>query len=316
MQITRRILLLGGLGAVALPARADAAGAILRIGGPAFGSSWRATLPAGAAAAALQQHVQGILASVDACFSPYRADSALSRFNRAAPAQWQAVPPVCVALTRTALEIAAETGGFFDPTVGPLVAQQGFGPIAGRVGSYRDIAVERGHLRKAGPGITLDLCGIAKGHALDRVCAALWRAGLRHGVVEIGGEVRALGTHPEGRPWRVAVADPDRPGNARHVLHLRGLALATSGPAIQGLRGRVTASHIINPHRAAPAAPALRAVSVLAATATRADALATALCAAGPVRGPALARQGGIRALFLTDHATETTGGFDTHLLT
>lgn len=315
MQMTRRDLILGAMGAALLPARVAVAGTTV-IGGPAFGSSWRATIGSTVDAEMARRRVQNIIAEVDATFSPYRRDSDLSRFNAAQTSRWQPVPAACAEVARAAMTIAEMTGGSFDPTMGPLVAQQGFGPISGRTGSFREIEVGDRSLRKTSPVITLDFCGIAKGYALDRIAGILRKVGVERAIIDVGGEVKALGSHPNGRPWAVAIADPNMPGNARHVVAPRHLALATSGHAANAVQGRVNASHIINPHRRSPAAQALRSVSVLDRSAMRADALATALCAAGPVGGPELARSYDIPALFILADVEHTTGGFERNFLT
>ena len=315
MAMTRRDLIFGAMGAALLPARSASAGT-MSVGGPAFGSSWRATVEATADVKTINGLVRSIVDDVDACFSPYRAESALSRFNATQTSEWQPVDPAFAYVTRTALRVANETGGAFDPTVGPLVARQGFGPIAGRAASFTDIDVRGKRLRKASPDATLDLCGIAKGHALDRIVTALSEAGVSRAIVDVGGEIRGIGAHPDRRPWAVAIADPEVPGAARHIVAPRGLALATSGHASNGVRGRASTSHIIDPGRRAPAAQLLRSVSVLHRSATFADALATALCAAGPEVGPDLARGLNIPALFIFDDAEHMIGGFEAYLRT
>lgn len=312
MTMTRRGVMLGAAAALLLPQVATAGS--LSIGGPAFGSSWRASV-VGADGRAISRRIESIIAQADACFSPYRADSALSRFNATRETRWMLVRRDLAFVTGQALEIAAETGGYFDPTVGPLVARQGFGPIAGEVADFTRIAFGDRGLRKRTPEATLDLCGIAKGHALDLIIGALQSEGVTSAIVDVGGEVRALGSHPDGRAWSVAIADPFRPGAARRILDPRGLAVATSGHSANGVRGRAETSHIIDPHRRAPASQRLLSVTVLDRSAARADALATALCAAGAEVGPEVARTLAVPALFILDDAEVMTGGVDAHIL-
>ena len=314
MRTTRRDVMFGAIGAALVSTFPAVAGTRI-VGGPAFGSSWRASIDGAADAEGLRGRIQRVVAEIDALFSPYRRDSDLSRFNAAQTRSWQPANPVFADVTREALRVADLTGGFFDPTVGPLVARLGFGPIEGAAASFREIEVENDRIRTGTPDATLDLCGIAKGYALDRIVAVFAAAGIARAVVDVGGEVKALGSHPDGRPWAVAISDPWLPGKARHIVALRGLALATSGHTANGVRGRVNASHIIDPHRKRPAVQSLLSVSVLDPAAMRADALATALCAAGPVAGPALARRLNIRALFIFEDGEQMTGGFDEHIL-
>lgn len=312
MAMTRRDVMLGAAAALLVPGRAEAG--LASIGGPAFGSSWRATLAASDAQETARM-IGRVLAGVDDCFSPYRPHSALSLFNTAQETGWQVSDAALVEVAKDALEIAGLTDGFFDPTVGPMVGRYGFGPITGRAGRFSEIEVDGGKMRKSAPDLTLDLCGIAKGHALDRVIRALAAEGVESAIIDVGGEVRSLGLHPDGRPWSVAIADPERPGAARRILAPGELAVATSGHAANGVRRRPSTSHIIDPLSRRPADQGLLSVTVLDRSAARADALATALCAAGREAGPDLARRLNISALFLLDGGEEMTGAVETHVL-
>jgi hypothetical protein len=131
---------------------------------------------------------------------------------------------------------------------------------------------DRVALVKRGAAITLN--GIAQGYATDRVVERLRGAGLSATLVNIG-EIRAIGARPDGTPWRVGLADPDRPGVLTETVDLVDRAVATSAGA--GFRfdpkGRFT--HPLDP--ATGRSPSLyRTVSVIAPTATEADALSTA----------------------------------------
>lgn len=322
MILTRRNMIIGSAALSLLPAGPLWAGPETQaISGAAFGSTWRLVLASGADANRARRAVETTVALVDATMSPWRADSEVALFNASQSTGWQAMSAATLAVTREALDIARLTGGAFDPTVGPLVARYGFGPITGAPAQVEALEQGANALRKTNPGLTLDLCGIAKGHALDQAAAALKGAGITDALLEMGGEVLALGTHPSGRAWQVAIEQPGAQGFAVHrIIAPRGLALATSGHAPQGYNGpRASTSHLINPATKRPAAGPLAAVSVLAASGQRADALATALTVLGPEHGPALARRLGIAALFLTrraDGLDETmTAAFADHII-
>ncbi len=268
-------------------------------GGGAFGSYWRLSVPQ-----AVDQDVVGIsfsriIAEIDQLFSPYRADSVLSQFNRHDGTDWQVVPEAFSTLCEQSLALAQTCGGSFDPTVGPAVARQGFGPISGVVGSFEELAAQPGAARKHRGGLTLDLCGIAKGEALGRMAAALAQAGVTDYLLDLGGEVIAYGHHPEGRAWQVGVELPGT-GDFAHILRLDGQAVATSGNSLQGyaLSGN-TYGHIVNPATGRAADARLASVSVLGPDPAMADGWATALAAAGLEVGVALAERQGIDALFL-----------------
>jgi thiamine biosynthesis lipoprotein len=221
-------------------------------------------------------------------------------------------PVPLLEVTRHALGVAEATGGAFDPTMGPLVHRYGFGPITGERAGPETIEAGLIGIAKTQAGATLDLCGIAKGYALDRLVADMEALGATDLLLELGGEVRALGAHPSGRPWQVAVEDPLSPVlAARHVVRPGGLALATSGLTANGVVGPVTVSHVIDPRTARPAQAYAASVSVLAETGMQADALATALLAMGE-DGPAFATRAGLAALFIPAAGGESrmTGDF------
>ncbi len=299
--MNRRAFLASAAALAAFPARAGTAST----GGPAFGSYWRLTLPQ--AAPVPTARISRIIAEIDAAMSPYRA-SDLTRFNRARTTDLLPLPPETLDVARTALAIATETGGAFDPTVGPLVGRLGFGPIRGAEGRWTGLSAERDGLRKEAPGLTLDLCGIAKGHALDRIATLLDEAGEPF-LLDLGGEVSGRGRHPDGRTWRVLI---DGTGL---VARIEDIAVATSGDAVQGYRlGSRSYGHIVDPARGA-AATGLASVSVFHRSGRRADALATALVAMGRERAAEFAGRTGIEAVLVPDAgAPILTGGVDARL--
>ncbi len=319
MMLNRRDMILG-LAAVGVILPHAASAATQLIGGPAFGSTWRLVTNNQIDPTLVRSTVQELIDQTDMEMSPYRRASDLSRFNGSDRTEPQEMPSALCDVTAKALAIAQLTNGAFDPTVGPIVGRHGFGPISGATGAFKDITVRGSTITKASPNLTLDLCGIAKGYALDKIIMRLSAIGATSALVEIGGEVMTLGHHPDGREWQVAVADPFA-GQVRvsRVVAPQGYALATSGHAANGVYGPVGTSHIIDPRQLRPTSTSLGSVSVLADTAMKADAFATALCAAGTEDGVALAQQLGIAALFITDGTSApagiTTGAFAEHLI-
>ena len=311
----RDLLILGGgtLLATGLPAWAQGPRAMH---GKAFGSAWKLVADVDALdAAALREDIEAVVAAVDGAMSPFRAGSELSRFNRATTTGWQALSAETCAVVTEALRVAEATHDAFNPTLGPVTGRYGFGPIVeGASGTSQEISVREGGVGKARAELTLDLCGIAKGHALDRMADACMARGVTDFLLELGGEVFSRGRHPAGRTWRVGVEGPSGFANA---LSLDGAAVATSGISVNAFshRGRRYA-HIVDPETQRPADSALFSVTVAARTAMTADAFATALFAMGAARGPAFARESGVEALFVTDDgAMFATGGFETRFV-
>jgi thiamine biosynthesis lipoprotein len=221
-------------------------------------------------------------------FCLHRTDSAISTLNRTGIL----VSPDAdmVTLLKASLLFAGITGGAFDPTVQPLwqlyadhftserpdsngPSPQKLTEALAKVGyAGLRVSVHRIALARRGAAITLN--GIAQGYATDRVVEQLRKAGLSTTLVNMG-EIRAIGARPEGTPWRVGLADPERPGVVTETVDLVDRAVATSAGA--GFRfdasGRFT--HLFDP--ATGRSPSrYSTVSVMAPTATEADALSTA----------------------------------------
>ncbi len=276
-----------------------------------MGTGWFVTattrLPAPVVAAA----VDAACAAVIAEMSGWVPDSELARFNRAPAGRWQALSPGFFHVLATGIALAGETGGAFDPAAGALVDLWGFGPAGPRprpspaaiaeacaAGDGRRIALDRAARRACQPGgLVLDLSGIAKGHAVDRVAGALAALGIGHALVEIGGELRGLGVQPDGQPWWVAVEAP--PGLALPAVRIAlcGLSVATSGDYRRAQGPGL--SHTIDPRTGHPIATAIASATILHAEAMMADVLATAVTVLGPAEGLALADRHGAAAMLI-----------------
>lgn len=294
---------------------------VIVLHGSTMGTTWTVRLgarPHDVDEAALRAGIEAVLESVNAQMSTWREDSVLSRFNRLPAGGSIAVPDALAMVLRAALELAEDTGGAYDPTVGPLVNLWGFGPdpLRDRVPSADEIAAARtrvGWQRLAWDrhspvlvqpgGLDLDLSSIAKGHAVDRVLEWVAAQGVDGVLVEIGGETRTRGRKPDGSPWRVAIEQPvPASEEAQRVLEPGNRAVATSGTqrnafAADGRRH----SHMIDPRSGEPVRHDLLAVSVVHESCMRADALATALAVLGPEAGYDFAARRDLAVLFLVE---------------
>ncbi len=304
MNLTRRDFILSG-SAMAIAAATQADASVIELGGRAFGSYWRALVPAQADSAIANRVIQEVVLVVDACMSPWRSDSEVSKFNAHPSTDWYSISQEISVVVDQCRAVARLTDGAFDPTIGPVVARYGFGPIKGKAGSWREIEVDGDRIRKKRAELTLDFCGIAKGYALDLIARALAESGIADALIELGGEVRALGEHPEGRAWQIGIERPFGFGlEFQRIVAPGDLSLATSGTLAQGVEsdGHMT-THIIDPATRRPIASNLVQVSVLADTGMRADCLATALSVMGHIAGAKLAERENIAVLFLTRNA-------------
>ncbi|MCK9260691.1 MAG: FAD:protein FMN transferase [Azoarcus sp.] len=283
-----------------------------------MGTRWSASVDADTSLdlPALRQDLAAAVEQVDAQMSPWKPDSDLVRLNHAPTDAWVTLPAEMQEVLSSAFDIHRLSAGAFDPCVGALVDAWGFGAArdapdavaidtarrAGPSPMHESLEFDRpaGRVRKHVP-LQLDLCGIAKGYAVDRMAAVLKRHGVRHALAALDGELRAVGCQASGAPWAVALERPE-PGlrAVRGVIELEDLAVATSGDYRRYLEvGNARLAHTMDARRCAPVNNAVASVTVLASTCMHADAWATALLVAGPGEGLAMAQRMGLEALFL-----------------
>lgn len=288
--------------------------------GPTMGTTWTLRVVPGEAGAdteTLRRLVQETLDDVDAAMSTYRPDSAVSRFNSSRSTDWIAVPSSLAQLVNQALQVGDLTGGAFDITISPVVALWGFGSAAPRTQPPGDrevaaaqattgqrhlgVRLDPPALRKALPGLTLDLDSIAPGYAVDAVAARLEAAGHRRYMMEIGGELRVLGRNAQGRPWRIGIERPETTGRSvDRILQVEQGAISTSGDYRDFFESAgIRYSHTIDPRSGRPVSHGLASITVLRPTAAEADGIATALTVLGPAEGFELAERMGWAALFV-----------------
>ena len=306
MAPTRRrfiaIAAAAGLPLVAAPAGAATA-RLHRWSGIALGAAAEIVLH-DADAARARRLIARCVAEIDRLedvFSLYRADSALSRLNRAG--RLPAPPLELVALLAEARLYSARTEGAFDATVQPLwhlhaahFARPGADPSgpggadvarAQALVDYRAVAVAAREIRFARPGMAVTLNGIAQGYITDRVAALLQDAGMTDVLLDIG-ETRALGRHPDGRPWRIGLRRAAAPETVGRTVALAEGAVATSAGIASPFDASGRHHHLFDPVSGRPADGAGQ-VSVIAPRATMADALSTALAVLPPARTAACA---------------------------
>ena len=281
-------------------------GAIRRVGGQTMGTSWSARFVAGASlsTAEAQACVQAALDLVVAQMSPWEEQSDLARYNHAPAGVWIDAPQAFIAVLETALAVANETGGAYDPACGALVDLWGFGPapkrdappaseqIEGALSRFgwRHVEIDKTAQCVLQPGgAQLTFSSIAKGYGVDQAGAALDALGVEAWLIEVGGELKARGGKPNGEPWWVSLdasGEGESLDSGDFFVALCDLAVATSGDGVHSFlsEGR-RYSHIIDPRNGYPASHDLAVVSVLHKSAMLADAYATAIFVLGPEEG-------------------------------
>ncbi|MCB2053534.1 MAG: FAD:protein FMN transferase [Geminicoccaceae bacterium] len=264
-----------------------------------------------AAAEAVIERAVAELRRLEATFSLYDPNSALSRLNR--DGHLPAPPFELLEVLAEARRVHALTAGAFDVTVQPLwqLYRAHFAtgietpPEAGAIAAalartgmdavdFDSRAVTLGR-----PGMALTLNGIAQGAIADRLALVLQEAGIVDTLIDTG-EIRALGHRPDGRPWQVGLADPQG-GSPRPVALEKG-AIATSSPAGTLFEPTGRFHHLIDPRTGYPAAAGPAQVSVQADSAMRADAVSTALALRPEAEMPGPARLG-VERVWIVAHA-------------
>lgn len=275
--------------------------AVERIAGETMGTGW--SLQAVGPPPRARAGVEAVFERVTAQMSQWRADSTLSHINRAAAAEWHALPAEFATVMHAAVDIAAASGGAFNPGLGQLTEAWGFGasgprddaPVTGDVVDTPRIEFDAatGRVRRHGSA-AIDLSGIAKGFAVDLVAEWLLDQGTRHFLIEVGGELRGEGIKPDGQPWWVDIEMPPDSTVAPWRLALHDLSVATSGSYRRGFSaGGRHYSHSLDPRTGRPIVNNVASVTVIHRQCMMADGWATALTVVGPEEGIALAdRQG------------------------
>src|SRR5688572_21784324 len=225
---------------------------------------------------------------IDRLMSHYKSDSALSLLNRNASHGPVKVAPELFDLIAEAMRYQRESGGAFDITVGPLMKAWGFFRDHGRVPADEELADAR--LRVGGArvalnadeqtiafdraGVELDLGGIAKGYAVDRVVHLLRARGIAAALISAGGStIYGLGAPPGREAWHVDLQDPIDSRKTALTIQLKDRALSVAGSTEKSFEsGGVTYSHIMDPRTGKPVL-GITSVAVLANNGTEGDAL-------------------------------------------
>ena len=292
----------------------------VRLEGAIFGSFYQVTLADPLTqdqANALQEGLEEVLEQVDAAMSIYRDDSELMAFNQAPLGEWQPLSNALIDVLAISRSVSEASHGAFDTTIGDLVNLWSFGSEA-RPREIPDPAELQQRLEEVGieaveidenalqarrlRDVFVDLGGVAKGHAVDRVAAYLDSQSLEHYLVNLGGDLSVRGYRDTiEEPWRIGIEAPlDDQQQATHIVPLHDISLATSGDyrnyfEADGQRY----SHVIDPRNGYPIEHRVASVTVAHPSNTWADAWATAMLVLGEEEGLALAREQGLKVLLL-----------------
>jgi FAD:protein FMN transferase len=246
-------------------------------------------------------------------YSRYLPGSVISQINRNAGRTPVAVDPETVELVETALRLADLTGGAFAPTVGALRRVWNFKeervPTREEVEALlplvdcRQVSVRNGTVFLRREGMELDLGGIGKEYAVDRVAAQLRQEGVESAVVNLAGDLCTVGTRADGRPWKIGVQDPRERGKIRFAVRLMGDGgVASSGDYERFfVKAGVRYHHLLDARTGWPAR-GIASTTTLAPTAFEAGLAATASFLIGPESGlDYLERTAGLEGAIITE---------------
>lgn len=302
--------------------------------GPAQGTTY--TIKYIAPDSVPQAAIDAALEEVDIEMNAWRAESALSRFNAFSRTdtvfEVADVAGVWSLLWDISSDVHRESKGAFDVAMAPLMKLWGFRMqhrdvvTPAMVDSVHAFARFRtdvvdfneiedasglavgGHLSKGDPRAELDFNAVAQGFTVDGLAEVLMDHGVMNMMVELGGEVKCMGTNLQGQPWRIAIDRPQAEGRTlQAVLPLDNQSVCTSGNyrKVTVVNGQKL-SHTLDPRTGAPVTHGLLSATIVTPSAAYADAYATVCMVLGPDRGAAwvdsLQRAGkDVEALFIMD---------------
>ncbi|MBL9116471.1 MAG: FAD:protein FMN transferase [Verrucomicrobiaceae bacterium] len=231
-------------------------------------------------------------------YSRYRSSSLISAINRTAGGDWVEIDDELESIFALCDHYHWSTGGVFDPTSLPLLRAWDYQAERPRIPSDSEIEQalklvgwtklerRRGCVRLPTKGMAVDLGGIGKEYAVDRVIEQAAGFGIQDILVDFGRDVRGLGHSPNGGPWRIGLENPTVPGQCWGGVMICGSGVATSGDYLRGFHsGGSYYSHILDPRTGRPIQNGSQSATVIAPSCTEAGVLATATLILGATEG-------------------------------
>ena len=278
-----------------------------------------------------QREVDSIFRAVDRSVNLWVDSSVICKVNRN---EHVTLDSIFVDNFRIAQEAARLSGGYFDPTISPIVAAWGFSAKTGdsitpqlidslkQLVDYRKVRIENGKVVKENPAMQLDFNAIAQGYTSDMIASFLDSRGIKNYLVDTGGEIMARGAKPDGKPWIVGIEKPAENWDSEQVVQtriaLRDKGLVTSGSTRKYVeRNGKRYSHCIDPTTGYPVEHQLLSATVLAENSVWADALASICMVMGMERSlETIEAMDGVEAYYIFVNAegeleTFATEGFE-----
>jgi len=255
----------------------------------------------------ISNDIDEILSEINQSMSTYIKESELSNINYSTISDWQSISDDLFEVINHAINVSLKTNGAFDITIAPLVNLWGFGPdklqnkiptdeiieLTKKNTGYKKISIDKSlkMISKLEPNLHIDLSGIAKGFAVDKIARYLDKCGFKNYLVEIGGELIGKGLNKDKEIWQIGIDNPNNNSDRiKRIIQLEDMAMATSGNYMNYFeKDGIRYSHTINPVTGRPIKHKLASVTVLDSSTMNADALATAFMVLGPEKALSLA---------------------------
>ena len=271
-----------------------------------------------------QQAVLEWVADFEATYSRFIPESLISQINAKAGREWIDIDSETEHLLSLCQEAFVFTRGVFEPTALPLIELWNWKSQSPVIPTDAAIDVAKSKIgwsrvqRSPGKiflpeGMSLDLGGIGKEYAVDKVAELASQHGIHDILIDFGRDILALGVPPHGAPaWHIGLDDPNQPGKCWVGLRAKDVAIATSGDYIRRfeVNGR-RYGHIIDIRTGYPVANGLIAVSIIAPRCTVAGMLATTVFILGPGEGVELLNMlPGVAGAIVTNRSRVTSRNF------
>lgn len=247
--------------------------------------------------------------------STHIADSEIFRLNaQTGNATPLAISPEVLAVIERGIHWGNQSNGALDISIGPVSQLWQFedeNPSlpnaqkltqAVRLVNFREIGMDGSNVRLKQPGMSLHLGAIGKGYAVDRAMTVLEENGIRHGLINAGGDLKVLGERKDGQPWNIGLQHPRQPEKMIASFTLKDKAVATSGDYQKYfIKEKTRYHHILDPANGMPARGVI-SCTIVAENVMDADALATTVFVLGPEKGMALVESlDGVETMIVTD---------------
>ncbi|MCX7655891.1 MAG: FAD:protein FMN transferase [Treponemataceae bacterium] len=258
------------------------------------------------------------LREIEDRMSVNKTGTELDAVNRSAGHAPVSVHPDTYYVVEKALEYARLSGGAFDPTVGPLVKLWGIGTEGAHVPEASEIerALKKINYQKVvlnseqktiylqEEGMALDLGAIAKGFAADELAALLRKQGIPRAMIDLGGNILALGEKKDGSPWRIGIQDPlSGRGEYVGIIQIKNKTTVTSGVYERYFeQGGKRYHHILSTRDGYPVQNGLLSVTIVTEHSIDADALSTTVFALGYEKGLPLLEALGVGGIFIFEN--------------